>query len=1105
MIWRKVSVERRFRRSIRVDADQQDAAEGFVWTATARRAIGVLGEHVTGLGHSAFTWTGTYGCGKSSLAAILAASLNADARNRRKMLETMPDDVADNLKRTFWKRAAEWAVVPVIGRREAADLAVGRACRAVLGASAGPLLGQLDRRATEGRGTVVIIDEMGKLLEHAASSGSDVHFLQELAETANRSEGLLVVIGILHQAFDEYSLRMASDARDEWLKIQGRFVDVHLSPSGWEQVGLLSKAIVSEEAPDTLPQAKVVASAMLGSRAGSDTLAAELAACSPINPVTAALLGPLSKRRFGQNQRSIFGFLGSAEPSGFQDFLAHPERELYEPSILWSYLRSNLEPSILASPDGHRWSLAIDALERAEAHAVSDLSLRTLKTIALVDMFRERSGMVASEAVIAAALPDASAPDIEASLRVLTGLSVIVRRKHLGGYSLYAGSDFDIEAALDAAKRELGSCDFSRLKRAGVLAPILAKRHYHETGTMRWFEVEIATSSEALAMQARDRSSGSTGVFLLVVDDEGLSRAGLRSRMIRIAEKLSGSPYVVGVTANSYMLREVAFELAALEQVQSSSISLKGDIVARREISSRIARSIVDLEERVREALAAAKWSVPMLPNLDVSRQSGTSAADLARMASLVADGLFPLAPRLPSELLNRSKPSSNAMAALRALMTAMVMRPDAANLGIKDYPAEMGLYISLLQRTGIHDAEREGAPFAAPEPDDRARLFAIWTTADDLLRNAGSEGLTLEAIQNHWASRPYGVKAGLLPLLSLGYLLSRLRSTSVYLDETFCSSVNDLLVDRMLQEPAAVRVRESIVSADQTSLLRSVGALLSEIDGSPGPTSTEPLDLARRLVGFVMDLPPWVRRTSRLHDVAKSVRDLASAANDPNRFMLDDLPAVLKSDPDGTVSALRRGLGELAVAYGDLLASLSGTMLEELRVGPGQEELEYLRERARTVVGITGDFRLDAFATRLSTFNGTQAALEGILSLAANRPPRDWTDRDVDAVRTELASLCQDFLRAEGFAHVHGRVSTRTRMALFISDPGRPSLSRFEISLDKKQHAKVKAMVAKLEAALDPKLDFQSALAVVAELGARLIESEGAEGDSTKRIRGAA
>ena len=40
---------------------------------------------------------------------------------------------------------------------------------------------------------------------------------------------------------------------------------------------------------------------------------------------------------------------------------------MYTPELVWEYLRVNLEPSIIASPDGHRWAIAVDALERCNA------------------------------------------------------------------------------------------------------------------------------------------------------------------------------------------------------------------------------------------------------------------------------------------------------------------------------------------------------------------------------------------------------------------------------------------------------------------------------------------------------------------------------------------------------------------------------------------------------------------------------------------------------------------------------------------------------------------------------------------------------------------
>lgn len=1099
----RVTVERRFRRSIRVDTDRKDAANGFVWTPTASRAIGVVSEHVSALRHSAFTWTGPYGCGKSSLAALLAAVVAASGSERAELLSGMPESVRQDIERTFGQNDVPWTVLPVVGRRADPEGVIGEALKAAGLGGRGKVV---DRLLSAKSGLLLILDEMGKLLEHAATDGGDAYFFQELAEAANRSEGRLVVVGVLHQAFDDYSVRLARESRDEWLKVQGRFVDVPLAPTGEEQIELLSKAIVAHDAPDTTAAAMRVAAALRGGRSGEEATAVQLAHCSPLNPVVAALLGPISKRRFGQNQRSLFGFLGSAEPYGFQDFLLqHGGVSLYEPSMLWSYLRTNLEPSIMASPDSHRWSLAIDAVERCEARAADEVTLRVVKAIALIDMFRERSGFAASPSIIAAALADEPGESISAALERLLSWSVIVHRRHLDAFSLFAGSDFDIDEAVEEARRTLTGCDFGKLRSSGVLSPVLAKRHYHDTGAMRWFEIDVATIDEAMSYEFDGK--GASGSFLLVVNDAGLTKASLRSRMARIAERLTDQPVVLGVTSQSYLLREMTLDLIALDKVQALSGALKGDAVARREIAGRANRLTSELEDRLRDSLASANWSVPMFEGIELEVPTArTGPARLSVLASVVADTLFPDAPTLRNELLNRGRPSSSAMAALRALMTAMVSSEHSERLGIEDYPAEMGLYISLLERTGLH-AGRSGVwSFQVPAVDDAAGLSSAWKAADRLLDGADRDGLTLSAIYEVWSARPFGIKTGLLPVLALAFILSRMERLSVYLDGLFCSSINDLLVDRMLQEASAVRIRRSVISPEHQEMLVSVGDMFAKMDGGEA-TQIEPLALARRLVGYVVELPGWVRRTSRLGATAKAVRDLATTAHDPNRFMLDDLPAALEGAPEGRIPALRRGLDDLAVAYGDLLSTLSTVMLDELRVGPGRNELDRLRSRARTIVGLTGNFRLDAYATRLGTFDGTQSALEGILSLAANRPPRDWTDRDVDAATLELASLSQEFLRAEGFAHVQGRTNNRTRMALFISDPGRPSLMKSELSVGEAERGRVRLLAQQLRARIGQDVSIDIALAVVAELGAGLIEERDAceRQDADVPIRGVA
>ena len=81
-------IERRFLRSIRIDTDVRDikALEGFVCPASSAEVLLAMARHVSETGQGAFTWTGPYGSGKSSLVVALSALLNgfgSEAAGRR--------------------------------------------------------------------------------------------------------------------------------------------------------------------------------------------------------------------------------------------------------------------------------------------------------------------------------------------------------------------------------------------------------------------------------------------------------------------------------------------------------------------------------------------------------------------------------------------------------------------------------------------------------------------------------------------------------------------------------------------------------------------------------------------------------------------------------------------------------------------------------------------------------------------------------------------------------------------------------------------------------------------------------------------------------------
>lgn len=1106
-----VKVSRRFTRSVRVDIDTHDPAalEGYVCPQSAVDTLLAMARHRAATSHSAFTWTGPYGSGKSSLAVALAVLLQGEFDQvETAFAGNAAQAEVDEIVSHFRNQEEPWCVAPLVGRRLEAQELIEEAVNSSLpkpvprrkNESVADWVGRVASDCT-GSGLALILDEMGKFLEHAALEQSDVHVFQELAEVASRSGGRLLLVGILHQAFDEYAQRLSRESRDEWLKIQGRYLDLPVNLAADEQIDLISRAIQNPDRKSVDSACRVVATAIRGGRAvDSKRLADRLAACWPLHPLTAGLLGPISRRRFGQSQRSIFGFLTSAEPFGFQEFLAKTElgRGRFSAAMLWDYLKANLEAAILASPDGHRWSTAVDAVERCEIRGGSEIHLAAIKTIALLDLFKDRSGLQASPEIIVQSVGLKGEQDWQEIEGDLLKWSVVVFRKHVGSYAIFAGSDFEIEAAIDAARARGVGTDFKLLEEQPALRPVLAKRHYEKTGALRWFEVGISSLADAEdRVRNYKPAPGSAGLFLVLVSTDGETKAVARKIARSAAGFVQNSLVLVGWTRDSYMLRELTSDLAALDHVRSNSPELEGDPVARREIDARISKLSADLDDQLRDAIEKVDWFGPATKDIEDFECAGP--AGLSLIASKLADWRYPDTPKLHNELINRTKPSSNATGAMRALLHAMVERRGQEQLGFQSFPPEAGLASSLLFATGLYGPdERGGHSFMAPSPGDDSNLCPIWEAADGAIQSAEGK-ISLTELYDLWRSPPFGVRAGLLPVLALAYLLSRDSRTSFYLEGVFRPQLDSFFVDRMLQDPAEVKVRDVEINDQHVSIVSELAEKLA----NEQPIAPTALEVARTLVGRVRALPNWTLRTSTLSAEATSLRQLGLKSHDPNKLLFEDLPEKLERKLKQVPSSVVAALSELESAYPRMLHDLIDTLFRELRYTAKDDQgFATLYERCHTIHGLTGNFRLDALATRLGSYSGEISDIEGIASLAANKPARDWVDRDIDSAKIELAALAQQFLRAEGFAHLKGRNDRQVSLAVYVSDPSYPAPVSPSVELDDAERLRAQDLAREIKLFFEnEKVSPEIAVGAIARLGLDLAK-ELAKDEGGKRVK---
>ena len=1087
MLKEHVHIARRFLRSIRIDTDltESSALEGFICPQSSRDVLITMARHVTETGQGAFTWTGPYGSGKSSLVVALSALLSGSASLRAQAGKIFGQELTDTIAQAMPSGSEGWRIVPVVGVRDDPVRVIGEAARRDLVVRRRPRGGwresNLIKALTDAAeykpdrygGVVLFIDEMGKFLESAVRDGSDIYVFQQLAEAASRSKGRLLVIGILHQSFEEYTHRLSHEIRDEWAKVQGRFIDLLINATGEEQIELISRAIESDRQPEIMDDlsSNVAQVTLQNNKIDTDRLASRLTACWPLHPVVTCLLGPISRRRFGQNQRSLFGFLNSAELFGFQDFLKQADDEkLYTPDMLWDYLRANLEPSILASPDGHRWALAAEALERCESQDGNELHISLLKTIAVIDLFKERSGIIANFNILKICFHEISDQELRDALRKLNKWSFTIFKKYHETHAIFAGSDFDIDQATRSALEQIDEIDFKELKSLAGIQPILAKRHYHETGTLRWFEVNIIPVSALRdTVEHYQPEKGAIGQFILAVPTKGETEEEAAQLCREAAHHDAPWDSMVGMSKASWTIIPLARELLALEWVSDEHPELAGDSVARREVSARLAALQSLLETELHKSFDNAKW-------FSKSRTAQPlRQAELNNIASELADSRFNQCPRLHNELLNRQKPSGSAVAAQNILLRRMVLNKGEDRLGIRKFPAEAGLFVSILDASGLYRRDNDQWQFLPPDKSsDSCCLIPMWEAATRLVHE---KTIAVSDLYDLWRKPPFGVKDGLLPVLSVAFILSQQEKLAVYREGLFKARFDDVDVDYLAKDASTIQIRWMDLSGIARRLLSEMAAIVRDLDQTNRLAQLEPIDVARGLVAIYDQLPQWTKRTMRLSANAVRIRDMFRRARDPNKFLFDDIPETLGQDISQideqalrhVVKNVRDGMTELVNAYPSMLHRLRDTVLSELDVhNISPQSLNELRNRAENIRQVVGDFKLEAFIGRISQFNDTDASIEDIASLAASKPPRQWIDPDLDGTTVEIAELAQKFLRAELYARVKERPDKRHAMAVVVGMDGRPTPVHEEFAIADMDRNQVDLLIKQVKGALE-------------------------------------
>jgi hypothetical protein len=1064
-----VTIAPRYTRSVNLERDIEDASavEGYVLTPVGIDFLRRLQRVLTGApGPRAWSIIGPYGSGKSAfllfLANLLSGTRAPGAAESKKILKSRAPDVASDLldqRKLDAIRPAGFCPVLIGGSAgpiapcllESTIRDVGRFTRKADRLSTWPRLQKLAkdcrrgtpinlaevvanikqlaselRKAEKCHGIIIVADELGKFLEFGAHhpEENDIFLLQLLAEaTVDDAAPDLLLVTVLHQAFEQYAAGLRPVLRNEWAKVQGRFEDIAFQDAPEETLRIIASAIVQKPSPQIdvyRKQAAALADAVYGLGCAPPSLSKRqfsdlMSGCAPLHPVTALVLARLC-RKFGQNQRSLFSFLTSRNVNGFTTYT---DRELAVDNIqffglpeLYDYIVDALGGGLNIGESGTHWAEVTTALE---AHRdLSILETQAVKAIGLISAMGPYGELKPSLKVLQVLFGSVEARKVS---ELLQSKSVVVFRKHSSSFALWQGSDIDFTERLeDAARRVSPNASLAtRITSRYTPRPLVAKRHSFVKGTLRYFRIrfaDVATFSRML-----DTDDDADGIVLYALPNgpderQELVRLAMNSEARERVNILVAVPKSVDALAASFR------ELELLKWVEANTPALGTDPVARRELKSRLQAAEATLEGEIGQLFSPAASSATTWYHRGIERRI-TSSRGLSHLLSDICTHVYHQSPQIKNELLNRRVLSSAAAKARRNLIQAMITKADKPNLGISGFPPELSMYRSLLELNKIHREGDDGYLLTAPLL--KSSIHPAWSAIERFFSESELEKRPIKELFTILQMPPFGMKMGVIPVLFCAAAVVHDTEIALYESSAFVPEVTVDVFERLLKSPGSFELRSYRIEGVRKTVFSAYAKLL----GASPIRSDNLVAIIKPLYRFFNRLQDYTKRTASLSTKVIAIREALLAARDPDNILFNDLPVACGFEPFTTSSArpgtvreffheLQAGFLELQKCYDDLLHRLQQLLYQAFDI-KGSNARMILQQRAATVANYAVEPRMKAFIMHLCADDLEDVQwIEAIGALLAGKPPKSWNDADRARYEVAVSELSRSLRHME-------------------------------------------------------------------------------------------
>jgi len=1051
----------------------------YIVTSNSRRVLGsLIADYNSGI--HCFTLVGTYGTGKSSFLAALERDL---LLNTKSLFENKGQ----------FNGYTKFETLNIVGDYNTLSNLLIEELESNTG-NTKELFSLFEQRLNEHKKKneflFIVIDEFGKILEHAASHNpeKELYFLQQLAEFVNHSKhDNIILITTLHQSFGAYSKKLSEQQRNEWEKVKGRLKEIvfsepveqllHLAAA---QIENSSKKIVSEKNFETLFE--------LAKQSKFINKDFEISVAKKLFPldIFSGVVLTYSIQRYGQNERSLFSFLTSKDNLSINNF-EPSTNQTYNLANVYDYIIYNFYSYLSeVNADSTNWRAIRVALERVEGYLdveKIDIASKIVKTIGLCNLFGNAINFDETALCQYAKLA-LNIPNPEVVINELENLKIIRFAKYKSQYIIFEGTDVNIEDELyKAAGQVPRPIDFiDDLNSFFEFKIVQANASFYKTGTPRFFDFVLSNQAQMLTPE-----DDIDGYINLVFANSTNSR-----KQIIETSKNTNNAVLYVYFKNTDVIVNHLYEIQKLEYVRKQI--LIEDKIAEREIQNLIAYEKDSLNKAINYSLVSFSENIEWFYKGE--QKQIHSQADFNKLLSEVCDEVYFSTPIIQNELFNRQKINSAISLARVTLLNTLTDDNCVAtsDLGFEEdkFPPEKTIYYSLLKNTGIH-RQINGA-YTLCEPNNDSFKY-LWNKCEDFLKSAIDKQQKLGNLIKELKAPPFKLKQGFLDFWIPIYLIIKKQDYSLYDSEgRYIPNINREVLDLLQKSPNEFKIKTFAVEGIKIEFFNQYRNFIN-LNDKDLITQDSFLETIKPFLAFYNNLNEYAKNTLNFDNPQTAkFRNVLAKATDPEKTFFEDLPNVFGFKNDSLATnkefmsqyqdLIKNAIRELRSCYPNLINKIEENVIEVLGL-QSNNFTEYKSEIEQRFNGIKTIFlsnKQKSFLNRL-LMPQTDKTLwyESICFVVFDKPLASIKDNEITLLIETLRHL---FLTLNKFIDISKIANKNSNSEIFqfelVSTKG--TLKPQSYILPENQRAKTAELEAKINQILtgDENLDVCTLLRIL-------------------------